>query len=100
MGNFETSLAYGEIPKKIFRELGNISESVNGDFKHERMFGRVAIHIANTINWLVEMDFVDYGDFSKFLRILNTFPCISEIISTVGWGQTSEMWREKAFSIW
>ena len=42
--------------------------------KQERMFGMVAkIPIANTFNELVEMDFVDYGDYSAFLRIQDTF---------------------------
>ena len=44
------------------------------DFKHERMFGRVAkTPIANTFGELVEMDFVDYGDHATFLHIQGAF---------------------------
>ena len=47
----------------MFRELANIAGGdKKDDSKQERMFGRDAkIPIGNTINELVEMDFVDYG---------------------------------------
>ena len=38
--------------------------------------------IANTFNELVEMDFVDYGDFATVLQIRGTFPRLSAIIFT------------------
>ena len=40
----------------------------------KRMFPRVAkIPTSNTISELVEMDFVDYGDYAAFLHIRGTF---------------------------
>ena len=62
-------------PKKLHRELnaitGNDKRAIS---KQERMFGTVAkIPIGNTFIELVEMDFVNYGDFATFLRIRNTF---------------------------
>ena len=69
----------------------------NGDFKHGRMFGRVAkIPIADTFSELVEMDFADYGDFAALLRIQGAFSRFS-VIAFIGAkrqeGQTSEMVR-------
>ena len=68
--------------KRLFRDPNDISENgkKKGDFKQERMFGRVTkIPIANTPDGLVEMDFVDYGDFATFLRIQDAFPRFSII---------------------
>ena len=63
------------IPKKLFREIQEISESDKmDDFKQERMFGRVAkMPIANTFNELADMDFVDHGDLATFLHIQDIF---------------------------
>ena len=44
------------------------------DPKQERMFGRFSkMPIANKFRELVEMDFVDYGDYAAFLHIRYTF---------------------------
>ena len=64
-----------KIPKKLFKKIKELAGSdKKGDFKQERMFGRVEeIPIANTFNELVAMDFVDYGDQATFLHIQDTF---------------------------
>ena len=72
-----------EIQNKLFKELNDVEENYKkkGDFKQERMFGAVGkIPIANTSNELVEMDFVDYGDFATFLHIRGTFSRFAVII--------------------
>ena len=52
-----------ETPKKLFREIKESADSdKKGEFKQERMFGRVdKIPIANTSNELVEMDLLTMG---------------------------------------
>ena len=83
MANFETSLLYGEIPKKLPKELKAVSANYKkGEFKHGAMFGRVSkIPIANTPNELTEMAFPDYGDFATFLHIRGTFSRFAAAIS-------------------
>ena len=68
-------LPLAEIPKGLVRHLEIISENdKKGEFKHERMFGRVAkIPSAITLIGMVKMDFVDYGDYAAFLHIRDTF---------------------------
>ena len=70
-----------KVPKEIFRKLKSISgNDKEGDFKQERMFGRVAkIPIDNTFSELVEMDFVGYGDLATFAHIRDTFSRFSAI---------------------
>ena len=73
-----------------------------GDFKQERMFGRVAkIPIANTFIELVEMDFADYGIHAAFLHIQDTFSSFSVVIfmgTKKKEEQTAEMVKERAIS--
>ena len=85
-----------EIPKKLFREIENIAESDKwGDFKQEMMLGRVAkIHIANTFNGIVDMDFLDYGHFATFLHIQDTFSRFSAIIFTGAKKNKHRKWCE------
>ena len=76
-----------------------------GDLKQERIImGRVAkIPIANTFSELVEMDFVDYGDYAAFLHIQGTFSRFSVDVfagERQKDGQTSEMARASAISKW
>ena len=53
----------------------------NGDFKREREFGGSAkIPIENTFSALVEMDFVDYGDYATLHRIQDTFSRFPAIV--------------------
>ena len=73
-----------------------------GDFKQERMFGRVVkILIANNSNELVEMDFADYGGQATFLRIRDTFsrsPFITFMGTKRKEEQTAEMMKEHVIS--
>ena len=63
------------VPKGLFRYLEILAGSGKKDgFQQERMFGLVSeIPIANTVNGLVEMDFVDCGDYAAFLHIRDSF---------------------------
>ena len=64
--------------------------------------------IDNAPEELVEMDFVDYGDYPAFLRIRDTFSRFSVIALTGGWvvvvvggeEKSAEMVRESAISNW
>ena len=75
MANFEAPFFTAKVAQKLFRGIKILAENdKKGEFKQERMFGRVAkIHIANTFNELVGMDFVDYGGHATFLHIQDTF---------------------------
>ena len=68
----------------------------------KRMFGRVSqIPTPNTLSLLVEMDFVDYGDYAAFLQIQGNFSRlpVAVFIGTKKKGeQTSEMARETTIS--
>ena len=105
MGNVETSLVRGKIhrnfPKSQMVLRGTIKKA---DFKHERMFGRVAkIPTANTFDELIEIDFVEYGEFAKFLRAHVTFSRFSVIIFTGAIKKeekTAEMVRGEVISNW
>ena len=73
------------------------------DSKKERMFGRVAIPIANTSNELVEMDFAGYGDFVAFLNARGSFSRLHAAIFTgtkKKEEQTAEMVRLKEIPNW
>ena len=72
-----------------------------GGFKQERMFGRAAKPIANTLNGLAEMDFSDYGDHANFLLIRDTFsrfPAITFLDTKRKGEQTAEMAEESVIS--
>ena len=58
--------------------------------------------IANTFSGSVEMDFVDYGDYTAFLHIRDTFSRFPAIILRGGWEeeQTAESPRGKVVSNW
>ena len=82
MENAKTPSIFGKNSEKLFKEIKELAGSdKKGDFKQERMFGRVAkIPIANNFNELAEMDFVDYGGQATFLHIRDTcsrFPAIT-----------------------
>ena len=65
-----------EIQKKLLRGIEILAENdkKKGDFKQERMFGRVSrTPSANAFSELVKMDFVYYGDYAKFLRTQDAF---------------------------
>ena len=80
MANFETSLIYGE-SKEDIEGSHTFHKATKGLFLNRRgCLGSREIHIANTFNEIVEMDFADYGDFSAFLQIQDTFSRFSEII--------------------
>ena len=68
------------------------------------MFGRVAkTPIADTVSELVEMDFVDYGDYAAFLHTRDTFsrfPVVVFIAPKKKDGRTAEMARVAAISHW
>ena len=75
-----------------------------GDFKEERVVGRVAnLPIANNFNELVGMDFVDYGNQATFLHIRDTFsrfPLITFTGTKKKEEQTAEMAKETVISEW
>ena len=74
-----------------------------GEFKQERMFGRVAkIHIANTSNELVEMDFVDYGGSCDLLAHPGHFFSFfgGDFLGAKKLEETAEVVRETAISNW
>ena len=92
-----------EIPKKLFRDLGDITENdKKGDSKQEIMFGRAAkIPIGHTPDGLVEMDFAGAGDFATFLSIRGIFSRFSVIVFMVAEKkeeQTSDMVRGSVIS--
>ena len=94
-----------KIPKKLFKKIKELGDNDKKDeFKQERMFGMVAkILIANTLNGLVAMDFVGYGDYSTFLHIRDTFSRFSAIIflgDKKKGEQTAEMVKESVISEW
>ena len=82
MANFDTSLVYGEIPKKLFKELSDVAgNDKQAYFKQGRLFGRVeTIPIASTSDELVGMVFAGYGDFPAFLHTRGTFSRFPTII--------------------
>ena len=81
MSDSETSPFTIKIPK-IFRDIKELGDSdKKGEFKQERMFGRVAkIPTSDAFSELVGMDFVDYGDYAAFLHIQDTFSRFPGII--------------------
>ena len=61
------------------------------------------IPIANTLRELVEMDFVDYGEYATFLHIRDAFSLFSVAVFIGGnkkGAQTGEMAIETAMSHW
>ena len=53
------------------------------DSKQARMYGRVAkTPISNTFNELVEMYFLDCGDYAELLHIQDVFPRLSVVVFT------------------
>ena len=51
------------VPKELFKAIhGAATNDTENEFKHEGLSQRAAkIHISETLNGLVGMDFVDYG---------------------------------------
>ena len=89
----------------LFRHLKILSgDGKKDEFKQERTFGRAAtIPIANTINELVEMDFVECGDYSAFLYMQDAFSLFSVVVrigSKKKGERTSEMVLETVISHW
>ena len=73
-GGIKNAIFTAETPKKLFRGLEIMAGNrEKGWFEQERMFGRASkIPIAKTLYELVEMGFVDYGEYAAFLRIQDT----------------------------
>ena len=92
-------------PKKIFRSPGILDgDDKKCDSKQGRLFGSVAkIPIAYTFSVLVEMDFVDYGDYAALLHIQDTLSRFSVVVFMGGKTNevgTSEMPRGEVISHW
>ena len=70
-----------KIPKKLFKDPKDVTGiNKRAIQKRKNVCGVAEIPIANTFDELVEMDFVDYGDFATFLRIQGAFPRFPTII--------------------
>ena len=97
-------LMVGDSKGIISTSQNDSGEYKKDEFKRERVLACVAkIPIANTLNELVELDFVYYGYYAAFLHIMETssrFPVAVFICTAEKGEQTSGMARETLISHW